>query len=336
MQALICRAWGDIGTLEMAEVAPPVPGPGEILLDVVATSANFADSIMVAGNYQTKPDFPFGPGLEAAGRVAMVGADVQGFAPGDAVMAILAHSGFAEQAIAGAAETWPLFAGMSFEIGAAFPIAYLSAHAAIRWQGRLEEGETMLVLGAAGGSGLAAVEIGKAMGARVIAGASSDERLRTVREHGADEVVNYSSENLKDRVMALSDGRGADVCFDPVGGPLFDSALSALGWGGRFIHFGFVAGVPQVPANRLLVKHRSALGSSLRYFRNHRPELLERSMAELREFYAQGHLRPMISHRLPLEQGVEALRLLTERRAFGKVVVDVAQDTRAAELGDER
>ena len=326
MRALICRAWGDIDTLEMAEVAAPVPGPGEILLDVVATSANFADSIMVAGNYQTKPDFPFGPGLEAAGRVAKVGDGVEGFKVGDAVMATLAHSGFAEQAIARAQNAWPLFEGMSFADAAAFPIAYLSAHAALRWQGRLEAGETMLVLGAAGGSGMAAVEIGKALGARVIAGASSDERLRAVKDHGADEVVNYAEENLKEKVMALTDDRGCDVCFDPVGGALFDSALSSLGWGGRFIHFGFVAGVPQVPANRLLVKHRAALGSSLRYFQHTKPDLLARSMAELAEFYSQGLLHPMVSHRLPLERGVEALRLLTERRAFGKIVVDVAPE----------
>ncbi len=331
MRALICRAWGDIDTLELAELPAPLPGAGEILLDVVASSANFADSIMVAGHYQTKPDFPFAPGLEAAGRVRAVGDGVTGFQPGDAVMATLAHSGFAEQAIAKATATWHLFDGMSFQVGAAFPIAYLSAHAAIRWQGRLEAGECMLVLGAAGGSGLAAVEIGKAMGARVIGGASSAERLRAVRDHGADAVVNYADENLKERVLALTDNRGADVCFDPVGGPLFDRALSSLGWGGRFIHFGFVAGVPQVPANRLLVKHRSSLGSSLRYFQGHRPDLLARSMAELADYYAKGHLRPMISHRLPLDQGVEALRLLTERRAFGKVVVEVAPDS---ESGD--
>ena len=326
MRALICRAWGDIDSLEMGEMAAPVPGPGEILLDVVASSANFADTIMVAGKYQTKPDFPFAPGLEAAGRVARVGEGVGGFQPGDRVMATLAHGGFAEQAIAVEAETWPLFDGMSFADGAAFAVAYLSTHLAIRWQGRLEKGETMLVLGAAGGSGLAAVEIGKAMGARVIAGASSDERLKAVREHGADEVVNYANEDLKDKVMAITNGKGADVCFDPVGGKLFDSALSSLGWGGRFVHFGFVGGVPQVPANRLLVKHRSALGSSYRYFRWHRPDLVKRSMAELGEFYGQGHLHPIISRRLPLDQGVEALRLLTERRAFGKVVVDVAPE----------
>ena len=326
MRALICQAWGAIDDLELADVAAPEPGPGELLLDVVASSANYADSIMVAGNYQTKPPFPFSPGLEAAGRVAQVGEGVDGVRPGDRVMAILAHGGFAEQAIAGADETWPLFEGMSFAEGAVFPVAYISAHAAIRWQGRLEAGETMLVLGAAGGAGLAAVEIGRAMGARVIAGASSDQRLETVRAHGADATVNYTTEDLKERVMALTDGKGADVCFDPIGAPLFDAALSALGWGGRYIHFGFVGGVPQVPANRLLVKHRSAVGSSLRFFRWHRPDLLQRSVADLAGFHAAGHLRPMISHRLPLERGVEALRLLTERRAFGKVVVDVAPE----------
>jgi NADPH2:quinone reductase len=326
MRALICRNWGDIDTLEMADIPAPEPGPGQILLDVVASSANFADSIMVAGNYQTKPAFPFAPGLEAAGRVAAVGAGVDNFKPGDRVMAKLAHGGFAEQAVAEAGETWPLFHGMDFALGAAFTVAYLSAHVALRWQGRLEAGETLLVLGAAGGSGLAAVELGKAMGARVIAAASSAEKLRAAREHGADEAVNYTNGNLKDQVLALTGDEGADVCFDPVGGPLFDSALSSLGWGGRFIHFGFVAGVPQVPANRLLVKHRSAMGSSLRYFQARRPDLLARSMDELAGYYANGALHPVISHRLPLERGVEALRLLTERRAIGKVVVDVAPE----------
>ncbi len=206
MRALICRAWGGIDGLGLGDLAAPEPGPDEILLDVVASGANFADTIMVAGKYQTKPAFPFSPGLEAAGRVRVVGSDVSGFKPGDRVMAILAHGGFAEQAIAKADEVWPLFEGMGLTEGAVFPVAYISAHVAIRWQGRLEAGETMLVLGAAGGSGLAAVEIGKAMGARVIAGASSDARLEAVRAHGADAVVNYTTEDLKQRVMALTDG----------------------------------------------------------------------------------------------------------------------------------
>ena len=326
MRALICRDWGDIETLVMADIPAPEPGPGQVLIEIVASSANFADSIMVAGNYQTKPDFPFAPGLEAAGRIIKLGDGVDTLRIGDRVMAKLSHGGFAERAVAEAAEVWPLFDGMSFAQGAAFAVAYLSAHVAIRWQGRLEAGETMLVLGAAGGSGLAAVEIGKAMGARVIAAASSDERLATVREHGADEGVNYATGNLKEQVLELTNGQGADVCFDPVGGAIFDSALSSLGWGGRFIHFGFVGGVPKIPANRLLVKHRSAMGSSLRYFQARRPDLLTRSMAELVEYYARGALHPIITHRLPLEQGVEALRLLTERRAMGKVVVDVVPE----------
>lgn len=326
MRALVCRAWGDIDSLEFSELSPPKAGPNQILLDVVATSANFADSIMVAGRYQTKPNFPFAPGLEAAGRIRMVGNEVKTFQPGDAVMATLAHGGFAEQAVANVDDTWPLFEGMNFADGAAFLIAYLSTHLAIRWQGRLEAKETLLVLGAAGGTGMAAVQIGKAIGARVIAGASSTSKLNAVREHGADEVVNYTETNLKDAVRDITDGRGADVCFDPVGGSLFDSALSSLGWGGRFIHFGFVGGVPLVPANRLLVKHRSSLGSSYRYFRSHRPDLIQKSMNELAVFFKNGYLNPTISHRLPLTQGIEALRLLTERRALGKVVIDVGSE----------
>ena len=238
-------------------------------------------------------------------------------------MAILAYGGLAEYAVAPAAETYVMPAGMSVAEAGAFPIAYISSHVAIRWQGRLEPGETMLVLGAAGGVGLTAVEIGKAMGARVIAAASTAEKLAVAVAHGADETVNYSSEKLTERVMALTGDKGCDVCFDPVGGPLFDAALSSLGWGGRILLVGFVGGVPQIPANRLLVKHRAALGSSLRYFRWNAPDKLERSVAELLRWYAEGKLKPCISHRLPLERTVEAIRLLTERQAHGKIVIEL-------------
>ncbi len=210
---------------------------------------------------------------------------------------------------------------MPFDDAGAFPIAYISSHVAIRWQGRLEAGETMLVLGAAGGVGLTAVEIGKAMGARVIAAASTAEKLAVARERGADAVVNYATEKLTDRVMALTDGKGANVCFDPVGGELFDAALSSLGWGGRILLIGFVGGVPNIPANRLLVKHRSALGSSLRYFRWHEPDKLRRSVEELLQWYGAGQLQPCVTHRLPLERSVDAIRLLTDRKAHGKIVV---------------
>ena len=328
MRAVICRAWGEVEQLTLEDVVPPTPGAGALLIDVKATGVNYADALMVAGRYQTKPPFPFSPGLETAGVVAQCGDGVTRFNPGDRVMAILAHGGLAEQALASEAETFAMPHGMSFEEAGAFPIAYISSHVAIRWQGRLEAGETLLVLGAAGGVGLTAVEIGKAMGARVIAGASTAEKLAVAQEHGADALINYSTENLTDRVMALTDGKGADVCFDPVGGDLFDAALSSLGWGGRILVVGFVGGVPQIPANRLLVKNRAALGSSLRYFRWHAPDKLRRSVEELFQWYEAGKVKPCVTHRLPLERSAEAIRLLTDRKAYGKVVVmpDVRAD----------
>jgi len=321
MRAVVCRAWGEVEDLKVEEVAPPVPGPGDVLIDVKATAVNYADALLVAGRYQTKPALPFSPGLETAGVVAACGEGVTRFSRGDRVMAVLAYGGLAEMAVAAEAETFAIPAGMSFDEAGAFPIAYISSHVALRWQGRLEPGETLLVLGAAGGVGLTAVEIGKAMGARVIAGASTAEKLAVARERGADDLINYATEKLTERVMALTDDKGADVCFDPVGGDLFDGALSALGWGGRILLVGFVGGVPQIPANRLLVKHRAALGSSLRYFRWHAPDKLRRSVEELMRWYGEGKLRPLISHRLPLERSVDAIRLLTERKAYGKVVV---------------
>ena len=321
MRAVICRAWGPVDDLTLEDVAPPAPGRGQVVIDVKATGVNYADAIMVAGRYQTRPPFPFSPGLETAGVVARCGDGVTHYKPGDRVMAILAYGGFAEQALAADAEIFAMPDAMPFDEAGAFPIAYVSSHVAMRWQGRLEAGETLLVLGAAGGVGLTAVEIGKAMGARVIAGASTAEKLAVARDRGADALIDYATENLTERVMALTDGKGADVCFDPVGGDLFDAALSSLGWGGRMLLIGFVGGVPNIPANRLLVKHRSALGSSLRYFRWHARDKLRRSVDELLQWYATGTLRPCVTHRLPLERSVEAIRLLTDRKAHGKVVV---------------
>jgi NADPH2:quinone reductase len=323
MRALICRAWGGIDGLKVEDVPEPAPGADEVLINVRATSVNYADSLMVAGKYQTRPPLPFSPGLETAGLVARCGAAVTRFRPGDRVMATLAWGGLAEQAVAKEAETFAIPAGMSFEEAGAFPIAYISSDVAIRWQGRLEAGETLLVLGAAGGVGLTAVEIGKAMGARVIAGASTAEKLAVAREHGADEGINYATEPLTERVMALTGDRGADVCFDPVGGDLADAALSSLGWGGRMLLVGFVGGVQQIPANRLLVKNRSALGCSLRHYRMHDPDKLRRSVEALLGWYAAGKIKPHVSHRLPLERSVEAIRLLTDRKALGKVVVTI-------------
>jgi len=321
MRAVICRAWGEVEDLTVEDVAPPEPATGEVLIHVKATAVNYADALMVGGRYQTRPPLPFSPGLETAGVVTRCGDGVTRLKPGDRVMAIVPYGGLAELAVAPEAETFVIPRGMSFEEAGAFPVAYISSHVAIRWQGRLEAGETLLVLGAAGGVGLTAVEIGKAMGARVIAGASTAEKLGVARDHGADALVNYAAEKLTERVLALTNDKGADVCFDPVGGELFDAALSALGWGGRILLVGFVGGVQQIAANRLLVKNRAALGCSLRYFRWHAPEKLRQSVEELLGWYGEGKLRPCVTHRLPLERSAEAIRLLTDRKAHGKVVV---------------
>lgn len=321
MRAMLCKAFGDVETLALGEVEPPVPGPGQVLIEAAATAVNYADAIMVSGHYQTRPDPPFSPGLETAGTVLACGDGVVRFRPGDRVMALLHYGGMAEQALAEERDTWAVPASMGFDHAGAFPVSYFSSDVALRWQGRLEAGETLLVLGAAGGVGLTAVEIGKAMGATVIAGASTAEKRAVARAHGADETIDYTHESLKERVLELTGGRGADVCFDPIGGALFDEALSALGWGGRYVHVGFVGGVPRVPANRLLVKNRAALGSALRYYRWHAPDKLDQSVAALLAWYAEGRLKPLVTHTLPLARAVEAIKLLTERRAHGRILV---------------
>ena len=321
MRALVCHAWGAVEDLVVGELPAPVPADQQVLIKVAATAVNFADTIMVGGTYQTKPPLPFAPGLETAGTVLAVGAKVTRFKPGDRVMALLAYGGLAEQALAAESDTWTIPSGMSFDDAAAFPVAYLSSHVALRWMGRLSAGETLLVLGAAGGVGLTAVEIGKAMGARVIAAASTTEKLAAAKSRGADDLVNYSEQDLTAAVMALTGDRGADVCFDPVGGALFDKALSALGWGGRIVLVGFVGGIPQIPANRLLVKNRSALGSSLRHFRWNAYDQLTTSVETLFAWYAQGKLRPMITREFKLDDGVDALKLLTGRQAMGRILV---------------
>ena len=321
MRAVVCNAWGFVENLVMEDVPAPAPAPGEVLFEVKAAGVNFADSILVAGNYQTKPELPFSPGLEGAGVIAAVGDGVSRFKPGDRVMALLAYGGFAEQAVTPETDAFSMPDGMSFEEGGAFPVSYISSDVAIRWQARLTAGETMLVLGAAGGVGLTAVEIGKAMGARVIAGASSSEKLAAAASRGADEGINYSTEELKERVMALTKDRGVDVVYDPVGGDLFDPAFSSTGWGGRYLVIGFAGGLQKISANRILVKHRAVLGSSLRYFRWYAPEKLETSAAALIDWFKAGQLKPLVTQILPLEKTIDAIKLLADRKAHGKIVI---------------
>ena len=321
MRAMICRAWGAPNQLHLEEVESPQPASDQVRIKISASCVNFADTIMIQGHYQTRPDFPFAPGLEACGKVLECGNATSRFKPGDRVMALLGYGGFAQQALANEADCFHVPDNMSDDIAASFLIGYVSSHVAIRWQGKLEAGEKLLVLGASGGVGLTAVEIGKALGATVIAAASSAEKLEITRQHGADELINYKRDSLKARVAEITSGTGADVCYDPVGGDLFDEALSSLAWGGRILVIGFVGGIPQIPANRLLVKHRSAMGSSLRFFREFRPELLHASVEELINWWQDGKLNPLVTQKFPLEEVPAAMAELLERRAVGRIII---------------
>ncbi|QAT85984.1 acryloyl-coenzyme A reductase [Corallococcus coralloides] len=325
MRAIVCGTWGGPEQLTLAEVPAPVPKPDEVKIDVHACSVNFADLLMIGGTYQTRPALPFVPGLEAAGTIASA-PEGSGFQPGDRVVAILWHGGYAEQAVASVKETFLLPAGVSFDVAAALTSAYASTALALIRVAHLKPSEVLLVLGASGGVGLAAVQLGKALGATVIAVASTPDKLAIAREAGADHVIRHTDGDWKEQVLAAAGSSGVSVCFDPVGGPLFDPALSTLGWGGRYVLVGFAAGqVPNIPANRLLVKHRAVLGSSLRYFRYHDPAALRETMEQLFAWYEQGRILPRITVRLPLERTADGLRTLAERRAIGKVVIHMRE-----------
>lgn len=324
MRALLCRAWGDPESLELAEVEAPLPGPGEVAIAVEAAGVNFADTLIIRGKYQEKPAFPFAPGLEVAGTIAQLGEGVTAFQVGQPVMAVPGYGGFAEVAIAKASDVFARPPHFDATTAAGFLITYGTAHGGLVWQGRLQAGETLLVNGAAGGTGLAAVEVGKALGAEVIATAGSAEKLAVAAEHGADHLINYRDEDLRERVKAITAGRGVDVVFDPVGGKVFESSLRCTAWGGRLVVIGFAGGeVQQIPANILLVKNLAALGFYWGSYRQHAPERVQAQFQALGRWIDEGRLRPRISHRLPLARGAEALRLLESRAAIGKVVLEM-------------
>jgi NADPH2:quinone reductase len=322
MRAVICEAWGKPGDLKVGELPDPVPGPGEVLIAIEAAGLNFADTLMIQGKYQEKPSFPFSPGLEGAGSVAAVGEGVTRVSVGDRVLAILDHGGFAELALARESDVFVIPDSMDFPTAAGFPITYGTAHGSLVWRAALQPGETLLVHGAAGGVGLAAVEVGKALGARVIATAGGAEKGRLALKHGAEAAIDYREEDIRERVKALTGGRGVDVVFDPVGGEVFDASLRCTAWSGRLLTIGFAAGqVPQVPANILLVKNLSVIGCYWGSYRKQAPELLEPEFRDLFGWFEEGLLAPHVSHALPLEQVAEAMDLLLTRRSTGKVVV---------------
>lgn len=322
MQALVCKAYGPPENLVLEERADPAAGAGEVLVDVKAAGINFPDVLMIAGEYQVKTPPPFVPGGEAAGVVAAVGAGVEGLEPGDRVIVTPALGAFAEKVVLPARLCLPLPAPMSFEQGAGFTVTYATACHAFRQSTALQAGETVLVLGAAGGVGVAAVEFAKALGARVIAAASSAGKLDFARQAGADETIDYSRSSLREAVRDLTDGRGVDVVFDPVGGELAGQAFRSLAWHGRYLVIGFASGeIPRFPINIALLKEASVIGVWWGTWAGRNPQDALRNMQELATMVEAGRLVPRVTERYPLERFADAFAAITGRRALGKVVL---------------
>src|SRR3954471_8034052 len=325
MKAVVCKQYGPPESLVLEELASPTPAAGEVVVSVKAASVNFPDVLIIQNKYQFKPPLPFSPGSELAGVVKEVGAGVTAFRRGDRVMAFTTYGAFAEEAKTEATRLLPLPEKMDFVTGAAFLLTYATSDHALRDRAALKAGETLLVLGAAGGVGLAAIEIGKALGARVIACASSDEKLAVCRSHGADEHINYATEDLRERIKALTDGRGIDVVYDAVGGSYTEPAFRSLAWRGRLLVVGFAAGdIPKLPLNLPLLKGASVVGVFWGDFTRREPAQFAASMKQLARWYGEGRLKPHVSQTLPLEKAAEAIRLLASRQAKGKVVVTMA------------
>ena len=325
MRALRCHALGNLDGLKVEEVASPTLGAGEVRIGVKAAGVNFPDILMVEGKYQVKPELPFTPGLEVAGVVMETAPGVTHVKAGDRVLAFARKGGgFAGEIVLPAGIVTPIPDKMDFATAAAFPVAYGTAHFALDYRGHLKAGETLVVLGATGGVGLAAIECGKLLGARVIACAGGADKLALAREYGADEVIDYRTENLRDRLRELTAGQGVDVVFDPVGGAHFDSCVRAIGWEGRILVIGFASGdVPKPAANLILVKNFSVIGvvfgeHSFRY-----PDQSRALLTKLLGAWEQGKLKPRLHATLPLERAGEAFAEITSRRVQGKMVLTI-------------
>ena len=324
MKAVLCKAFGPPEDLVLEDIAVPEPGPGEVLVDVHASALNFPDVLMIAGKYQSQPPFPFSPGGELAGTVAALGEGANRFKVGDRVFGGTGHGGFVEQIAAPEAVLRPMPDKMDFIQASGITTTYGTSYYALKQRAALQPGETLLVTGAAGGVGLAAVELGKAMGAHVIAAASTAEKLAAAKAAGADELVDYSDGDLKDKVKALTGGKGVDVIYDPVGGELFDQCMRSIGWYGRVLVIGFAAGdIPRVPINLILLKSCQVVGVFYGSWSARFRAEADANFDEVLELYEAGKIDPLIGRTYPLEQSAEAMRCLSERQAIGKVVVTI-------------
>ena len=322
MKAIQCVQWGGPEKLQLSECPLPAPAAGEVRIRVDAAGVNFPDALIIQKKYQLQPPLPFTPGTEVAGTVDAVGEGVGRLKAGDRVVAFVGIGGFAEYVCAAQAQVAPLPPGVDAAVAAGFTLTYATSQHALVERGQLKAGETLLVLGAGGGVGLAAVELGKLAGARVIAAASSPEKLDAARRAGADELIDYSQADLREAVKAMTDGRGVDVVYDPVGGQYTAAALRTLGWRGRLLVIGFAAGdIPQIPTNLLLLKEVSAVGVYWGEFAKRDPSGNRRLLAQLSGWLAEGRLRPLVSREYPLAETPQALQDLLARRAVGKLVI---------------
>lgn len=321
MKAIVCSEWGGPDKLHLGELPLPEPKAGEVRLKVLAAGVNFPDALIIQKKYQLQPPLPFVPGTEVAGVVDAVGEGVS-LAKGTRVVAFVGTGGFAEYVCVNATLTIPLPAGVSDEVAAGFTMTYATSHHALADRAQLKAGETLLVLGAGGGVGLAAVELGKLAGARVIAAASTDEKLAACHAAGADALINYSTLELRESVKTLTEGKGADVIYDPVGGGYTEPALRALGWRGRLLIVGFANGeIPSIRINLLLLKEASLVGVYWGEFAKREPKANARMIGELMGWLVQGRLKPRVSHVYPLHETPRALDELMHRRAIGKLVI---------------
>ena len=322
MKALLCTEIGSLDNLAVQDVPSPHAASGQVVIDVKASSLNFPDVLMVKGLYQVKPPLPFSPGSELAGVVKEVGEGVKNFAVGDRVVGIGGHGGFAEECVAPADRLMPLPPEMPFDIGSAFGLTYCTSLHALQECARLKSGETLLVLGAAGGVGIAAIEIGKIMGARVIAAASSDDKLAACKQAGADDTINYATQDLRERLKEIVGDEGVDVVYDPVGGPYSEPALRSTGWNGRFLVVGFAAGeIPKIPLNLALLRERSIVGVYWGDWTRRDPAGQARNVKQLIKWIAEGKIEPLISEHVSLRDAPAAMKRMTERKIKGKVVV---------------
>ena len=320
VRAALCKEYGSPPRLEVGNVVSPTLNSTDLRIEVHACGINFADVLLVQGKYQAKPDLPFIPGNEVAGTVIEMGSGTDGFEVGQRVIALSQGGGFAEEVVVNSNRVLPLSDRMDFVSGASFPTTYGTSHLALDHRAHLKAGETLLVLGASGGVGLTAVEIGKAMGATVIAAASSREKLAIAEEHGADHLINYVDEDLRDAIMSLCGG--VDVVYDPVGGDPFLQALRCMNWEGRIVVIGFASGtIQKIPANYLLLKNCSAVGAYWGPYLEKQPAILLDSLSKLVSWFEAGKLAPHISAKFSLEDCNEALGLLYERKAIGKVML---------------